>query len=86
MAPPPPLRATRLLDQVPERLRHGHYVNSGDDGLQRTSASEQLRIRGHAAGWGRNPTQSPKGSWVKILSGAPDIQGPATREPFLFPL
>jgi hypothetical protein len=30
-APPPPLRATRLLDQVRERLRYGHYVNSGDD-------------------------------------------------------
>ena len=24
-APPPPLRATRLLDQVRERLRYGHY-------------------------------------------------------------
>ena len=23
---PPPLRATRLLDQVRERLRYGHYV------------------------------------------------------------
>jgi hypothetical protein len=24
-APPPPLRATRLLDQVRERLRYGRY-------------------------------------------------------------